>query len=96
MKIIITNILLVSSVFMISGCSESIDSESNKTQRISYQDVPTYQQWQNIEALNCFMMILESIINGCGSGGDIRLSDPYGWQESQMYGRYACHEPWMR
>ena len=93
---IIANILLVSSVLLISGCSDGISSGSNKTQSSNYQEVPTYEQWQNVEALSWFMAILESFINGCGSGGDIRFADPYGWQDRQMYRGYSNYEPWMR
>ena len=95
MRIIVT-ILLLSSVFLASGCSESISAGNDKMRSSHYQDAPTYQQWQNIEALNCFMVILETLVNGSNSGSNTWFSDPYGWQGNQRYGQYGYYEPWMR
>ena len=50
-----------------------------------YADAPTYQQWQNIEAANCFLTVLEDFANGGCSDNDIRMACPYGY-----------HDPWMR
>ena len=87
MKLFITTILLASSVFM-SGCGKGMRSESNISRGPNYRDAPTYQQWQNIEAFSCFMMILGEMVNGCGSSGGFQYNDPYG--------RYGYYEPWMR
>jgi len=96
LKMLIVNTLLLSSAFLITGCSESVSSESKNKQSSSYQEVPTYEQWQNVEIVNYLMMILQSLGNGCGYGGDIQMTDPYGWQEREGYGRYGYYEPWMR
>ena len=61
-----------------------------------YADAPTYQQWQNIDALNCFRVILETLVNGSSSGSNTWLADPYEWHGNQRYGRYGCYESWMR
>jgi len=90
---IIAKILLISSVFMISGCDESISSGNHKTQSSYYQDIPTYQQWQNVEALNYFMAILEALVNSSGSCSSIWHTDSYGYQRYRQYGYY---DPWMR
>jgi len=93
---IITKILLVGLVVMIGGCSEENRSGTTKTHSSHYQEAPTYEQWQNIEAFNCFMMVLGELINGYGFSGDSRFSDPYGNQKRPLYGGYDYYEPWMR
>ena len=42
-----------------------------------YADAPTYQQWQNIEALNCFLSVLEAFANGSYSANNFRMTDTY-------------------
>ena len=59
--------------------------EDCEGQSSDYADAPTYQQWQNIEAFNCFLAVLESFANGGCSGNNIRMAYPYGY-----------HDPWMR
>lgn len=89
MKTVIINILLVSSVLFLNGCGENINTRSS-----SYQDLPTYQEWQNVEAFSCILMFLEAVVNGSESNSCFTY--PYGWEQGQMYGRYGYYEPWMR
>ena len=91
MKTIIINIVLVGSILLMSGCGES-----NNTRSSNYQDLPTYQEWQNVEAFSCLLIILEAMVNGSNSGSNSYFTSPYGWQEGGMYGRYGYNEPWMR
>lgn len=89
MKSFLIYIVLLSLILMACGCGESSNSRSS-----SYQDLPTYGQWQNVEAFSCILMILEAVVNG--SGDNNCFTYPYGWQEERMYGRYGYYEPWMR
>ena len=91
MKSHLTYMVLVGLVLLTCGCGES-----NNTRSSSYHDLPTYQEWQNIEAFSCLMAILESFVNGSGSGSNSYFTNPYGWQEGGMYGSYGYYEPWMR
>lgn len=93
MKPILVNTFSIAVVLLIIGCGESIRSGNDKTQSSHYQEVPTYQQWQNVEALNCFMAILEALVNGSGSGSNTWYADPYGYQR---YGQYGYYDPWRR
>ncbi len=89
MKTIVINILLVSSLLMMSGCGESNNARSS-----SYQDLPTYQQWQNVEAFNCLLIILGTIMSSSDTNNC--FGNPYRWEDRQMYGGYGYYEPWMR
>ena len=64
---------------------ETVFPEDYDGHSSDYADAPTYQQWQNIEAFNCFLAVLEAFANGGCSGNDIRMAYPYGY-----------HDPWMR
>jgi hypothetical protein len=88
MKTILINLVLVGSLLMMSGCGEG------NTRSSSYQDLPTYQEWQNVEAFSCILMILEAMVNG--SGNNSCFTYPYSWEQGQIYGRYGYYEPWMR
>lgn len=56
---------------------ETIFPEDYEWHSSDYADAPTYQQCQNIEALNCFLSVLEAFANGSYSANNFRMTDTY-------------------